>query len=302
MTTVGALAPGELAARLKAGLSIAMPPFSVRLETPLAPLARSISSLYAHYQINEDDPVPDFVIRVAGTGGLRRFYRRQAMAFIDTPPPYVPLPEHMAQMMFEQALNWCVATRTFTHLILHAAVVARNGKAIVIPGESGQGKSTLCASLVARGWRHLSDEFALLDPETLRITAHPRPISLKNQSIAAMKAWAPDAIVSETLEGTPKGNVAYMQPTAHAVAEAGEPVEPVAIVFPGYGHSDEPKFEPISPARAFILMTACSVNYRELGEKGFNAMAGLVDKAPVCSALYPDTESGVALLEQLVAA
>lgn len=279
-----------------------MPPFSVRLETPLAPLVRSVRSLYAHYRINDDDPVPDFAIRVAGTGGIRRFYRRQAMAFIDTPPPYVPLPEHMAPMMFEQALNWCVATRTFTHLILHAAVVARDGKAIVIPGESGQGKSTLCASLVARGWRHLSDEFALLDPETLRITAHPRPISLKNQSIPAMKAWAPDAVISETLEGTPKGSVAYMQPTQAALVEAGEAVEPAAIVFPGYGHSDVPKFEPISPARAFILMTACSVNYRELGEAGFKAMAGLVDRAPVCSALYPDTASGVAMLEQLVAA
>ena len=43
--------------------------------------------------------------------------------------------------------------------------------AVIVPGQSGQGKSTLCAALVARGWRHISDEFALMDPASLAITA-----------------------------------------------------------------------------------------------------------------------------------
>ena len=51
---------------------------------------------------------------------------------------------------------------------------------------------------------------------------------------------------------------------------------------------------------AFIALTACSVNYREFGQAGFDAIGRLVDRNPVLSATYPDTQSAVALLEQVV--
>ena len=47
---------------------------------------------------------------------------------------------------------------------LHAAVVARGGRAYVFPAASGQGKSTLVAELLDRGWHYLSDEVAPIDP------------------------------------------------------------------------------------------------------------------------------------------
>ena len=47
-------------------------------------------------------------------------------------------------------------------LLVHAAVLERDGRAVVMPGPSGVGKSTLCAALVARGWRLLSDEVAMI--------------------------------------------------------------------------------------------------------------------------------------------
>ena len=306
---VGALDPNTFATACKHGIVVGMPPFTAKIISPFRHFAARFQAVYAHYPLL-DKAVPDFVIRVAGTGGLRRFMRRQSMAYINTPPPYIPLPEHMAPLMFEQALNWCVATRTFTHLLLHAAVVEKNGKALIIPGQSGQGKSTLCSALVTRGWRHLSDEFCLLDPATGLITAHPRPISLKNESIQAMRDWAPEATISAPLTGTPKGSVAYIQPSDAAVQAAPRPATPFAVVFPRFIPNLDAEaralaggacIEIMEKARAFVILTTCSVNYREIGEAAFHALTALVNRVPVMTATYGDTAAGVTLMEDLVA-
>ena len=70
----------------------------------------------------------------------------------------------------------CIRDR---YLIIHAAVVERNGFALLLPAPPGSGKSTLCAGLIHHGWRLLSDELALIDPETATLQAIPRPVSLK---------------------------------------------------------------------------------------------------------------------------
>ena len=64
-------------------------------------------------------------------------------------------------------------------------------------GLPGSGKSTLAAGLVYRGgWRLLSDELALLSLGDGAVSALPKPISLKNESIAIMKRFAPGASFS----------------------------------------------------------------------------------------------------------
>ncbi len=49
-------------------------------------------------------------------------------------------------------------------LPLHASAVEVGGRALLLAGESGLGKSTLAAALVARGHRLLSDDVCALDP------------------------------------------------------------------------------------------------------------------------------------------
>ena len=94
-----------------------------------------------------------------------------------------PLPAEQAFPLLEWGLNWCVATQCHQYLILHAAVLERGGRALIMPAPPGSGKSTLCAALVARGWRLFSDELALIEIGGGQIVPLPRPISLKNESI-----------------------------------------------------------------------------------------------------------------------
>jgi hypothetical protein len=53
------------------------------------------------------------------------------------------------------------------HVFVHAGVVAWDGKALVLPGPSSSGKSTLTAELVRLGATYYSDEFAVIDRKGL---------------------------------------------------------------------------------------------------------------------------------------
>lgn len=58
---------------------------------------------------------------------------------------------------------------------VHAGAVAYDGAAILFPGASHSGKSTLVAELLHRGFIYFSDEYALIDSEGL---VHPYPRAL----------------------------------------------------------------------------------------------------------------------------
>jgi hypothetical protein len=77
----------------------------------------------------------------------------------------------------EQEIVAAVARRSRC-LWLHAGAVLLDGRALVLPGSSFAGKSTLVDALVGRGARYLSDEWAAIDPRG-RVHAMPRPPRLR---------------------------------------------------------------------------------------------------------------------------
>lgn len=79
---------------------------------------------------------------------------------------------HEAEMLtdvlsaFESDLALAIATDNRNERVfVHAGVVAWGGGALVIPGTSRCGKSTLVMALVSAGGRYYSDEFAVFDSE-----------------------------------------------------------------------------------------------------------------------------------------
>lgn len=71
-------------------------------------------------------------------------------------------------------------TALLQHLVfVHAGVVAINGRACVIVGDSGAGKTSTVGALVARGAAYLSDEVALLDPDTNCVVPLHLPLTIK---------------------------------------------------------------------------------------------------------------------------
>jgi hypothetical protein len=65
--------------------------------------------------------------------------------------------------VLESDLHFQVALQAKDRLFVHAGVVGWQGRAIVVPGRSQAGKSSLVAALVKAGATYYSDEYAVLD-------------------------------------------------------------------------------------------------------------------------------------------
>jgi hypothetical protein len=79
---------------------------------------------------------------------------------------------------FESNLRLYVAEFAKDRVFVHAGVVGWKGQAIVVPGRSFSGKSTLVAELVRAGATYYSDEYAVIDPDG-RVHPYFKPIELR---------------------------------------------------------------------------------------------------------------------------
>lgn len=64
------------------------------------------------------------------------------------------------------------------HVLFHGGAVERDGRVVVVAGESGRGKSTLTAALVRRGFGYLTDEVAAVVPHDLSVVPFPKALDL----------------------------------------------------------------------------------------------------------------------------
>jgi len=80
--------------------------------------------------------------------------------------------------VLESELRQSLAARSPRRTFVHAGVVGWRGRAIVVPGRSRSGKTTLVAELVRAGASYLSDEFAILDARG-RVHPFAKPLSVR---------------------------------------------------------------------------------------------------------------------------
>ena len=86
----------------------------------------------------------------------------------------------------ESTMRFQVALSSEQRLFIHAGVVGWRGRAIVIPGASFSGKTSLVAALVRAGATYYSDEFAVFDSHGL---VHPylKPLNMREHADQSAK-------------------------------------------------------------------------------------------------------------------
>jgi hypothetical protein len=151
---------------------------------------------------------------------------------------------------------------------LHSgAVVAPNGRVIVLTAASGSGKSTLTWALLHHGFGYLSDELAPIDPATLLVHGYPHALCLKR------KPPEPYHLPSATLETSHTLHV----PVA-ATAEQGSLA---AIFFVGHRHPENhPILSDVNPARAALHLYANTLNPLAHPNDGLDVIAEIAQQVP----------------------
>lgn len=299
MTHLSALSSAQLRSRLAGdGIWLRTGPFVTRLRTRIASVADGLGLLYGDYPLENED-FADFHLEMRSPGGVRRVWHPQVRFVYDGHQPFRPLPLNHAFPAFEWGMNWCVAAHALGWLVIHAAVIERHGRAAILPAPPGSGKSTLCAALVHRGWRLLSDELAMIRLGSTAIIPNPRPVSLKNASIGIMQDYLPGCVMSPAVRDTDKGTVAHLKPPPDAVARALEPAAPGWVIYPRWQAGAQARLTPVPRPRSFMRVAENAFNYSRLGVHGFDTLAGLMDRSASYEFTYSRLDDAVAVFERL---
>jgi len=172
---------------------------------------------------------------------------------------------------FEDDLKLHVAVSSRSRLFLHAGVVGWKGRAIVLPGRSLAGKSTLVDALVRAGATYYSDEYAVFDANG-RVHAFARPLRLR------ARPDEPPSVHSE-------------QPPQLRVGRRALPVGLIALTH--YEPGERWTSHTLSPGQAILALMESAVPVRYRPGPTLSTLREIVMQAPVIQGVRGEVEEAV---------
>jgi hypothetical protein len=140
-----------------------------------------------------------------------------------------------------------IATKAPEWAFVHAGAVAVGDQAIVLPGRTFAGKTTLVAALIRRGATYLSDEYAVLDDDGL-VHPYPAPLSIRAPTATIHSPYVPPAVTA---------------PSAFGATTGTRPLPIGLIVATDYRPDADWAPESRSPAQGALILLANALAARE---------------------------------------
>ena len=176
--------------------------------------------------------------------------------------------------VFDSMLRGHIASVAPDRVFVHAGVVSHEGRAIILPGHSVSGKTTLVVALVEAGAAYISEEYAVLD-EQGRVHPYPRPLSIR----------AP---------GHPRGVGTPVEDLGGVVAQGPLPVGVVAVTSYRPGARWNPRR--LSPAAGALAVLEHTIAARERPAESLAAVRGALPEVVLEGERGEAAETAAALL------
>lgn len=164
-------------------------------------------------------------------------------------------------------------------LHLHAALVAREGRGVLVVGEREAGKTTLAAALVRAGWTYLTDETVAFDLALPQLAhGYPRPLRLRRGAWQFFRDLTQFAGVAQVRSG----RLAWQTPShvLHPDGHRGEtgPVAVDLVVLPN--RQGEPGWAPVPFGELLEALVSSSLDLERSGDAGMELLARLAASTP----------------------
>lgn len=176
----------------------------------------------------------------------------------------------LAYILMNEVIFLCINGND-SHHALHAGAVYKDDGCIILPGKSGNGKSTLTGWLIMNGYQYLTDELLFLDSDA-RVLPMTRPISLKVNK--AHESWLLPEEANEEIITSDKGSMIPHR-LLNPSFKAKQP-QVTDVVFPEYKPGVVPRLQEISPAKSSLYLLQSHVNARNLDGHGVSELASIV--------------------------
>ncbi len=186
-----------------------------------------------------------------------------------------------------------------TELIFHAAALAHEDNGLILCGQSGSGKSSLTAWLVANGLQYLTDEVIALPINGGEISGFCRSMILKRGSAFIWQRWLADTTSDGFLQFN--DGTAWVAPTLLNASAVRGGVRPRVLIFPRYIAGAEFQTQRLTSAETLFQLLQCLVNARNFPDHGMSAAKQLARQVSAFRLTYSDIEIATQWIKQTTA-
>jgi hypothetical protein len=169
---------------------------------------------------------------------------------------------------------------------LHAGAAALQGRAVLVSGVSGRGKSTIITSLCALGWHFLSDDVAPLDPNFQTVFPFPQTPMYRPHAGKLL----PPSRLQEVRKVEAAINPAGVCRTAVPVA---------ALILPSYAAGQPAALSACSSSSAALELLQNCLNFPVHGARAFHSLCDLVKAVPTLRLSFSSGTDAAQLLAQV---
>jgi hypothetical protein len=186
-----------------------------------------------------------------------------------------------------------------TNLVFHAAALSYLDRGLILCGQSGSGKSSLTAWLIANGLQYLTDEVVALPKDGGKISGLSRSIILKQGSAFIWQRW----LMKTELDGhfQPHNGCAWISPALFEDLTVRE-VTPRVLIFPRYIAGAQFQVQHLTSANALFKLLQCLVNARNFPDYGMAAAKQLARQVSAYSLTYSDIETATQWIKRTITA